>query len=83
MIVVWNIDDKMVSLAAASSKNPKRAAGGATSSSFNFHPTTVAPRAPPYGLPIVAVPTVGFWLIVVCEPALGLAAAMLAAKYQN
>ena len=27
LIVVWNIDDKMISLAAASSKIPKRAAG--------------------------------------------------------
>ena len=78
------MNDEMKSLAAASSKIPKRAAGGgATSPSFNFHPTTVAPRASPYGLPIVAVPTVGFWLIVGFLAALGLAAAMLAATYQK
>ena len=83
MIVVLKINDEMKSLAAASSKIPKRAAGGATSPSFNFHPTTVAQGSSPYGLPIVAVPTVGFWLIVGFLAALGLAAAMLAATYQK
>jgi hypothetical protein len=79
---MWNIDDKMISLAAASSKNPKELLGG-NISLLQFPPHHCCTTHTPYGLPIVAVPTVGFWLIVVCEPALRSAAAMLAAKYQN
>ena len=41
----------------------------------------VAPCVTPYGLPILADLMAGLWLIVVCEPALGLAASMLLAKY--
>ena len=72
-------------MAAASSKNPKIAARGATHPSFNVQSLAVAPHASPYGQPIVAVPTVGFWLIVVCKPALGLGlvATMLAANYKK
>jgi len=61
----------------------KNSCRGATHPSFNVHSLVVALHASPYGLPIVAVPTVGFWLIVVCEPAVGLATAMLATKYQK
>ena len=64
-------------------KKSKNSCRGATHPSFNVQSIAVAPRASPYGLPIVAVPTVGFWLIVVCKPALGLAATMLAANYQK
>jgi len=64
-------------------KKSKIATGGATPPSSNIHSPVIAPRATPYGLPIVAVPIAGFWLIVVCKPALGLVAAMLAAKYQK
>ena len=59
----------------------KNSCQGATHPPFNVHSLAVTTRASPYGLPIVAVPTVGFWLIVVCKPALGLAATMLAANY--
>ena len=62
-------------------QNAKHSCRGAAPPSFNIHSPDIAPHAPPYGLPIVAVPMAGFWLIVVCKPALGLAAAMLVAKY--
>jgi len=48
---------------------------GATPPSFNIHSPAVAPCAFPYGMPIVAVPTVGFWLNVGFLAALGLVAA--------
>ena len=62
-------------------QNAKHCCRGAAPPSFNIHSPDIALRAVPYGLPIVAVPMAGFWLIVVCKPALGLAAAMLVAKY--
>jgi len=64
-------------------KNFKNSCQGATPPSFNIHFLTVAPRVSPYGLSIVAVLMAGFWLIVICEPTLGLTAAMLAATYQK
>ena len=64
-------------------KKSKNSCRGAAHPSFNVHSLAVAPCASPYGLPIVAVSTVGFWLTVDCKPALGLAAAMLMAKYQK
>ena len=80
LIVVWNINDIMNSPVATLSKNSKKLLG-ATPPSFNIHSPAFAPCSPPYRLPIMAVPTVGLWLIVVFLAALGLAAAMLAAKY--
>ena len=64
-------------------KKSKNSYRGATPPSFNIHSPVIALRATPYGLPIVAVPIAGFWLIVVCKSALGLAAAMFGAKYQK
>ena len=66
-------------------KKSKNSYWGATPPSFNIHSPAISirSRATPYGLPIVAVPIDGFWLIVVCKPALGLAAAMLVAKFQK
>ena len=64
-------------------ENFKNSYQRATPPSFNIHSLDVTPHVFPYGLSIVAVPMAGFWLIVICEPALGLAAAMLAATYQK
>jgi len=72
----------MNSFAATSSKTSKIAAGG-TPPSFNVQSPAVAPHIHPYRLPIVAVQTVGVWFSVGFLAALGLAAAMLAAKYQK
>jgi len=71
LIVVWNVNDIMNSPAATSSKKSKKLPGGITSLlqyPLPRHRTTRTPFGPP---------------IVICEPALGLAAAMLAAKYQK
>jgi len=56
---------------------------GATPPFFNIHSPAIAPYTTPYVLPIVAVLMAGFWLIVDFKPALGLAAAMLAAQLKT